>query len=220
MLTNRRGGGAPGLLYACASVARLGDSDDSSRLEPLGSVVVSDDPRAHIFSRLHALAQLHRRVLAARYRRELRVNLGECQIISIVHALGKPSSKRICEVGGLDKAQVSRLVKRLTRQGLLVRAVHPKRRRTVSVALSARGRALARTLRAATLRLNRESLSTLPAAKRAIFSTIMSALTDRVRRMLHEQHHGTDRRRERSRIGASPPRRRSSPRRLRAHPFD
>ncbi len=213
VLTNGRGGGGPGFACACASVDRLGDVESSSRPETPAAAVESDDPRTLIFSQLHALAQLHRRVQAVHYRRQFSVNLGECQLMGIVHALGRPSCKRICEVGGLDKAQVSRLVNRLTRQGLLVRSVHPKRRRTVNVTLTARGRTLARLLRAAALRLNRESLSTIPPADRAILSTIMGVLTDKVRLMLHEQRHGEGRQRRRSPLGSLRSRRRSRPRR-------
>lgn len=217
MLTNRRGRG-PGFAYACASVEGLGDLEHSGRPGTPAVVVESDDPSTLIFSRLHALAQLHSRVQAVHYRRRFGVNLGECQLIGIVHALGRPSCKRICEVGGLDKGQVSRLIRRMTRQGLLVRSVHPKRAQTVNVTLTARGQALARLLLPATLRLNRESLSIVPPAEQATFSTVMSMLIERVRLMLHKERHGTGRQRKSSPLSASRPQRRSGKKRSRAYP--
>ncbi len=166
---------------------------NSSRTETTAVVLESSAPGALMLSRVHALAQLCRRVQGVHYRRHFSLNLGECQLIGIVQALGRPSCRRICEAGGLDKGQVSRLVKRMTRQGLLVRSVHPKRRQTVDVALTERGRGMARLLRAATLRLNRQSLSTIPPFEQAIFSTVMSMLTHKVCLMLHEQRHGIGR---------------------------
>lgn len=159
-----------------------------------GAMGESGGPSTLIFSRLHALAQLSRRMQGLHYRRQFSLNPAECQLIGIVQGLGRSSCSRICEVGSLDKAQVSRLVKRLARQGLLLASVHPKRQRTIDVTLTERGRELARLLRSATLRLNRESLSAVPPAERATFLTAMSMLTEKVRLMLHEERHATSRR--------------------------
>ncbi len=146
-----------------------------------------------MFSRLHALTLLFRRLQRLHYAQQFGLDLGECEILGIVQILGRSSCKQICQVGDLDKAQVSRLVKRLTRQGLLVRSVHPKLQRTVNVALTERGEAVARVLRTATLKLNRESLSTVPDAERAVFAAVTSTLTEKVRRMLHKQRNGAGR---------------------------
>ncbi len=195
MLTNRREGG-PGFAYVSTSVERREVSEPSPGIP--AAAVEPDARTSLIFSRLHALALLHKRVQAAYCRRQFSVNRGESQLIGIVHELGKPSCKRICEVSGLDKGQVSRLIKRMTRQGLLVRSVHPTRRQTISVALTTRGRTLARLVRTATLRLNRESLAAVPRSERAIFSAVMNMLTEKVRLMLHEERHAAGRRRKRS----------------------
>ena len=109
---------------------------------------------------------------------------------------GDPHARKFCEAGDLDKGQVSRLVKRLIQQGLFIRSVSSQGWRTVNIALSERGRALARLPRATTLRLNCDSITAVPATERVVLSAAMSALAEKVRLMHQEECRAPDRRRK------------------------
>lgn len=184
----------------------LRNSKQSSQQRPRGG----DEWGAPIFFRLHVLAQLFRRLQRLQCTRRFGVDLSECELIGIVQSLGRPSCKQICQAGDLDKAQVSRIVKQLADQGLLVRSAHRVRQQTSNVALTERGHALARAVREATLKLNSEPLSAIPAAERAAFAAVMSMLTKKVRLMLHEQRSGADHRRKLPPLRKSRAQRRSS----------
>jgi DNA-binding MarR family transcriptional regulator len=138
--------------------------------------------------RLHVLARLSERMHELQYKRMFGLNLRECRIIGITGGHGESSFRRIHEESNLDRAQVSRLINRLVKRGLLRKENDPADQRSVKVMLTERGRTVHRALHAAATELNEEWLAPLSAADNAKFLALLDVLTDRARRVTDSRH--------------------------------
>lgn len=99
------------------------------------------------------------RSAALRYRREFDVSLGEWRAIALIAADPTLTLNRLARRAGLDKAQMSRVVARLTERDLVSRTAGSGR--TSQLALTERGTAVYRGLIAAANERDRTFLATL-----------------------------------------------------------
>jgi len=104
--------------------------------------------------RVMILANLLRRAAAVRYRRLLDLRPGEWGVVA---QLGERAPRNLVDLAGsmgLDKAQISRSVSRLVRQGFVTRKVNPTNSREILMALTPRGARAYRTIVKAGARAN------------------------------------------------------------------
>ncbi len=93
--------------------------------------------------RLSRLANLMSGSAALRYRREFDVSLAEWRTLALIGEDPSLTLNRLARRAGLDKAQMSRVVAKLTERGLLSRELGPGR--TTQLSLTRKCRGLSRT---------------------------------------------------------------------------
>src|SRR5690349_17243119 len=96
--------------------------------------------------RVMTLANLLRRAATIRYRRLIDLKPGEWGVVA---QLGERAPRNLVDLAGsmgLDKAQISRSVSSLVRQGFVTRKVNPANSREILMALTPRGAAAYRTI--------------------------------------------------------------------------
>jgi len=126
--------------------------------------------------RLSRTSSAMSRSAALRYRREFDVSLGEWRAISLIAADPTPALNRLARRAGLDKAQMSRVVTRLTERGLVDRTAGSGR--TSQLALTAEGTRVYRGLIAAANERDAEFLAALTPEEAATLSGALDKLAD------------------------------------------
>jgi len=134
--------------------------------------------------RVMMLANLLRRAAALRYRRLLDLKPGEWGIVA---QLGERAPRSLIDLAdgmGLDKAQISRGVSSLVRQGLVTRKTNPANSREVLIALTPRGSAANTAILDAGGRANESLLSGLTARERRELAILLDLFTQRAHDLL------------------------------------
>ncbi|WP_086675327.1 MarR family winged helix-turn-helix transcriptional regulator [Amycolatopsis pretoriensis] len=126
--------------------------------------------------RLSRTSSAMSRSAALRYRREFDVSLGEWRAISLIAADPTLTLNRLARRAGLDKAQMSRVVTRLTERGLVDRTAGSGR--TSQLALTPEGTRVYRGLIAAANERDAEFLAALTPAEAATLSGALDKLAD------------------------------------------
>ena len=134
--------------------------------------------------RVMMLANLLRRAAALRYRRLLDLKPGEWGIVA---QLGERAPRSLIDLAdgmGLDKAQISRGVSSLVRQGLVTRKTNPQNSREVLIALTPRGSAANAVILEAGGRANEFLLAELPLRERRELAALLDLFTHRAHELL------------------------------------
>jgi DNA-binding MarR family transcriptional regulator len=134
--------------------------------------------------RVMMLANLLRRAAALRYRRLLDLKPGEWGIVA---QLGERAPRSLIDLAdgmGLDKAQISRSVSSLVRQGLVTRKTNPANSREVLIALTPRGSAANAAILEAGGRANEALLAGLTARERRDLAALLETFTRRAHDLL------------------------------------
>ncbi|MCR6484879.1 MarR family transcriptional regulator [Amycolatopsis sp. OK19-0408] len=126
--------------------------------------------------RLSRTSSAMSRSAALRYRREFDVSLGEWRAISLIAADPTLTLNRLARRAGLDKAQMSRVVSRLTDRGLVDRTAGSGR--TSQLALTAEGTRVYRGLISAANERDAEFLAALTAEELTTLSGALDKLAD------------------------------------------
>jgi DNA-binding MarR family transcriptional regulator len=126
--------------------------------------------------RLSRTSSAMSRSAALRYRREFDVSLGEWRAISLIAADPTLTLNRLARRAGLDKAQMSRVVSRLTERGLVDRTAGSGR--TSQLALTGEGTRVYRGLISAANERDAEFLAALTPEEAAILSGALDKLAD------------------------------------------
>lgn len=126
--------------------------------------------------RLSRTSSAMSRSAALRYRREFDVSLGEWRAISLIAADPTLTLNRLARRAGLDKAQMSRVVSRLTERGLVDRTASSGR--TSQLALTAEGTRVYRGLITAANERDAEFLAALTPTEAATLSGALDKLAD------------------------------------------
>ncbi|WP_439379188.1 MarR family winged helix-turn-helix transcriptional regulator [Amycolatopsis lexingtonensis] len=126
--------------------------------------------------RLSRTSSAMSRSAALRYRREFDVSLGEWRAISLIAADPTLTLNRLARRAGLDKAQMSRVVSRLTERGLVDRTAGSGR--TSQLALTAEGTRVYRGLITAANERDAEFLAALTPEEAATLSDALDKLAD------------------------------------------
>ncbi|WP_290055502.1 MarR family winged helix-turn-helix transcriptional regulator [Amycolatopsis solani] len=126
--------------------------------------------------RLSRTSSAMSRSAALRYRREFDVSLGEWRAISLIAADPTLTLNRLARRAGLDKAQMSRVVSRLTERGLVDRTAGSGR--TSQLALTAEGTRVYRGLITAANERDAEFLAALTPEEAATLSGALDKLAD------------------------------------------
>lgn len=116
------------------------------------------------------------RSAALRYRRDFDVSLGEWRAIALIAADPTLTLNRLARRAGLDKAQVSRSVSRLTERGLVERTAGTGR--TSQLALTSEGTRVYRGLIAAANERDAEFLAVLSVEEVAMLDGVLDKLAD------------------------------------------
>jgi DNA-binding MarR family transcriptional regulator len=137
--------------------------------------------------RVMMLANLLRRAAALRYRRLLELKPGEWGIVAQLGERAPRSLIDLAEAMGLDKAQISRGVSSLVRQGLVTRKTNPQNSREVLIALTPRGRAANDVILEAGGLANEFLLADLPVRERRELAALLELFTRRAHQLLGEE---------------------------------
>lgn len=125
----------------------------------------------HLPHRLQLLAKMIDRQTARQLQQSFGVSLAEWRVLAFVCAAGPASAARIASDSAIDRAEVSRAVARLERQGMIVRATDPGHRRRLIVGPSGEGR---------------ELFARIGDRRRAYFEAIMRDIPAEQRRALND----------------------------------
>jgi DNA-binding MarR family transcriptional regulator len=134
--------------------------------------------------RILMLANLLRRAATLRYRRLLDLKPGEWGIVA---QLGERAPRSLIDLAdgmGLDKAQISRGVSNLVRQGLVTRKTNPQNSREVLIALTPRGRAANAVILDAGGKANESLLAGLATGERRALAALLDLFTQRAHGLL------------------------------------
>lgn len=137
--------------------------------------------------RVLMLANLLRRAATLRYRRLLDLKPGEWGIVAQLGERAPRSLIDLADAMGLDKAQISRGVSSLVRQGFVTRKINPRSSREVLIALTPRGRAANDVILAAGGQANEVLLAGLSAGERRKLAALLEQFTRRANQLLDEE---------------------------------
>lgn len=132
------------------------------------------------------------RSAALRFRREFDVSLGEWRAIALIAADPTLTLNRLARRAGLDKAQMSRVVSKLTERGLINRTAGSGR--TSQLALTEAGTELYRGLIAAANERDAEFLDALAPEERDVLLGALDKLADLALSVEHRERDRTEQR--------------------------
>ncbi|WP_156993355.1 MarR family winged helix-turn-helix transcriptional regulator [Pseudonocardia acaciae] len=124
--------------------------------------------------RLSRVSNAMSRSAALRYRREFDVSLGEWRTIALLGANSPQTLNKLARLAALDKAQMSRVVAKLTVRGLILREFGAGR--TTELTLTRRGQALYKRLIEAANERNEAFLVCLTEHEREVLDTALDKL--------------------------------------------
>ena len=143
--------------------------------------------------RVLTLANLLKRAATVRYRRLLDLRPGEWGIVA---QLGERAPRNLNDLAasmGLDKAQISRSVSSLVKQGLVTRKPNPRSNREILLALSPKGNAAYAVILKASAAANEVLLAGLAPKERRALGELLARFTHRAQTLLTgEQALGPD----------------------------
>jgi DNA-binding MarR family transcriptional regulator len=137
--------------------------------------------------RVLTLANLLKRAATVRYRRLLDLRPGEWGIVA---QLGERAPRNLVDLAasmGLDKAQISRGVSSLVKQGLVTRKTNPDNNREILLALTAQGGAAYAVILKAGAAANEILLAGLAPKERRQLGELLGIFTQRAQTLLAEE---------------------------------
>jgi DNA-binding MarR family transcriptional regulator len=137
--------------------------------------------------RVMMLGNLLRRAATLRYRRLLDLKPGEWGIVGQLGERAPRSLIDLADAMGLDKAQISRGVSNLVRQGLVTRKTNPGNSREVLIALTPRGRTANAIILEAGGRANETLLADLSPRERRELAELLDLFTQRAYELLGDE---------------------------------
>lgn len=129
---------------------------------------------------LHRLGNSSQRFSEEYYGQLSGLTLVECRVVGILAGLGTGTFKEVCELVRLDKSFGSRVIGRLTENGIVTKADNPSDKRSVMLCLTERGEQLQDELHAAGLILNREMTAPLSDAQLHTFMECLHLISARL----------------------------------------
>jgi DNA-binding MarR family transcriptional regulator len=123
---------------------------------------------------LSRVANAISRSAALRYRRDFGISIGEWRTLALLGARSPLTLNRLARLAALDKAQMSRIVSKLTERELITRRFGAGR--TTELSLTRKGRALYRKLIAVANERNDAFLGCLSAREREVLDSALSKL--------------------------------------------
>lgn len=118
---------------------------------------------------LMRLANAIQQEVSATYARDHGLSVAEWRMLARLNAQGPMQLGDFCRETGMDKAYVSRLLRSLEPQGLIAVSTDPDHGRRLIVAVTAKGRALARRILPQARAAQEELLQVLDPAERVAF---------------------------------------------------
>jgi len=91
---------------------------------------------------LHTVSQQIIQLTTRRYAQKLGITVAEGRVLTAVHSFGPLSTRNIADRTRMDKAKITRAVKRLVARGLLDRRINPDDNRLIILTLTPDGIAL------------------------------------------------------------------------------
>src|SRR6266700_8288366 len=137
--------------------------------------------------RVLTLANLLKRAATIRYRRLLDLHPGEWGIVA---QLGERAPRNLNDLAasmGLDKAQISRGVSSLVKQGLVTRKTNPHNNREILLALTPQGSAAYAVILKASAAANEILLAGLAPKQRRQLGELLSRFTHKAQNLLTEE---------------------------------
>ena len=124
----------------------------------------------HLPHRLQLIAKLIDRETARRLQREFALSLAEWRVLAFICAAGPASAADVGSASAIDRAEVSRAVAKLERDGQIVRSADPSHRKRLILAPTEAGHALFARIRE---------------RRRAYFQAIMADIPEEAREQLN-----------------------------------
>ena len=137
--------------------------------------------------RLSRAANLMSRGAALRYRREVDVSLGEWRALALLAGDVPLSLTRLARDGGLDKAQMSRVVTGLVARGLVRRESSSENARVSELSLTQSGRAIYAHLMTAAAERDRAFRAALEPEELQILESAIEKLADQARQFIRSE---------------------------------
>jgi DNA-binding MarR family transcriptional regulator len=155
-----------------------------TRAKPRSGGKPAAAPDLILARRVPTLANLLKRAATVRYRRLLDLRPGEWGIVA---QLGERAPRNLVDLAasmGLDKAQISRGVSGLVRQGLVTRKTNPHNNREILLALTPRGGAAYAVILKASAVANEVLLAGLASKERRQLGELLARFTHRAHTLL------------------------------------
>jgi DNA-binding MarR family transcriptional regulator len=138
--------------------------------------------------RLHVVANLLSRGAELRYRREFGVSLWEWRTLALLGGADEPLSlKRLAQLAGIHKSQMSRVVAGLAERKLVLRADDAADGRGVRLTLSKSGGKLYEDLIGAAAERDQQFRRCLTRDERAAFDSALGKLATQARDLIQQE---------------------------------
>ena len=137
--------------------------------------------------RVGQVANAMSRSAALRYRREFDVTLGEWRTLALLGAKAPLTVNKLARLSALDKAQMSRVITKLTERGLILRDYGPGR--TTQLTLSRKGKSVYKGLIAAANERNDAFLLCLTPEESVVLDSALTKLATLARALESAEQH-------------------------------
>ncbi|MBT2208969.1 MULTISPECIES: MarR family winged helix-turn-helix transcriptional regulator [Actinomadura] len=162
------------------------NADPARSADPAAETTALLPIRELLSYRLHRVANALSRSAALRYRREYGVSLHEWRTVALLGADEPQTVNQLARLAGLDKAQMSRVVGKLTERGLLERQPGPGR--TTQLSLTRSGKSLYRGLISAANDRNAAFLACLSPDEQEVLDSALRKLAAVGRALERAEH--------------------------------
>ncbi|WP_242884355.1 MarR family winged helix-turn-helix transcriptional regulator [Actinomadura litoris] len=162
------------------------NADPARSADPAAETTALLPIRELLSYRLHRVANALSRSAALRYRREYGVSLHEWRTVALLGADEPQTVNQLARLAGLDKAQMSRVVAKLTERGLLERQPGPGR--TTQLSLTRSGKSLYRGLISAANDRNAAFLACLSPDEQEVLDSALRKLAAVGRALERAEH--------------------------------
>ncbi|WP_242904339.1 MarR family winged helix-turn-helix transcriptional regulator [Actinomadura terrae] len=162
------------------------NADPARSADPAAETTALLPIRELLSYRLHRVANALSRSAALRYRREYGVSLHEWRTVALLGADEPQTVNQLARLAGLDKAQMSRVVTKLTERGLLERQPGPGR--STQLSLTRSGKSLYRGLISAANDRNEAFLACLTPDEQEVLDSALRKLAAVGRALERAEH--------------------------------
>ena len=135
----------------------------------------------HVPYRILLLARMLERETQNHLMDEFGLSLAEWRLLAIACEMGPCTASDIGGAGGIDRAEISRAMRKLEPKGLVVRKADPNHGKRLIISVTPAGAELRGRVVAARRQRFRELVSDIPAEERAVFDQALTTMARAIR---------------------------------------